>query len=86
MNERESPPVRASGVEPAPVDGCRICYAALRDRAAAWTRGDTRDAESYGEPPNRAVDRDSPALAELRERVRADCESRRRLGPLGRKL
>ncbi|MFE5739872.1 hypothetical protein [Streptomyces celluloflavus] len=37
-------------------------------------------------PPNRADGHDSPTLAELRERVRADCESRRRLGPLGRTL
>ncbi|WP_411144692.1 hypothetical protein [Streptomyces sp. x-80] len=40
----------------------------------------------FKEPPNRADDQDSPTLAELRERIRADCESRRRLGPLGRQL
>lgn len=37
-------------------------------------------------PPNHRDDRDSPTLAALRERVREDYESRRRLGTMGRLL
>ncbi len=62
MSDHKAPAVRGSGVGPASVDVCRICYAAKRGRSTAWARGDARGVQSYTEiiqqhPHMRATDR-----------------------------
>ncbi|MFH8587259.1 hypothetical protein ACH4GP_23145 [Streptomyces celluloflavus] len=62
MSDDKTPAVRISGTGLAPVDGCRICYAAVQGRAAAWKRGDNRGVQNYNEmiwqhPHQRATDR-----------------------------